>query len=357
MKIGKLKLALSAVVAAMTSTAYAQSSVTLYGITDAGIVFSSKTANASGGNAGKTLAVTDGGDGASLFGMQGVEELGSGLKAEFKLESGINMANGGFNSSNGNFFGRQAWVGLDGNLGAIRAGVQRSPFFVALFESDPRQYSGFASALLIYADNVAVTGAFNSNAVSYTSPKLAGFQGQAMLALGGSAGDFSAGRQWSASLKYENGFLVMNAAIYDGNSGGTVQTPVRSTLAFEGRTIGAVYTFGSLVFRASFVNYKVARSFNSNVYGGGLQYSLTPSLELSGCAWYTTDRNDTTNHSVLAAVGVNYHLSKRTSLYGQIGMVNNHGAMNTGLSVTDSSLLRGVAGTTVGGNIGIRHAF
>jgi predicted porin len=357
MKICKLKLAMSAMVALMASTANAQSSVVLYGITDAAIAFSNKTASAAGNNAGKRFAVADGGGGPSLFGFQGVEDLGSGLKAEFKLESGINLANGGFNSSNGNFFGRQAWVGLDGNFGSFRAGLQRSPFFISLFESDPRHYSGFASALVIYGDNVAVTGAFNSNALTYTSPKLAGLQGQAMLALGGSAGDFSAGRQWSASLKYENGSFMMNAAIYDGNSGGTVKTPVPSTLAFEGRTIGASYTFGSLIVKASFVNYKVARSFNSNVYGGGLQYYVTPVMELNGGAWYTIDQNDAANHSVLGAVGASYHVSARTSLYAQIGIVNNHGAMRTGLSVTDVSLLRGVAGTSVGGDIGIRHNF
>jgi predicted porin len=60
---------------------------------------------------------------------------------------------------------------------------------------------------------------------------------------------------------------------------------------------------------------------------------------------------------VLGAVGASYHVSARTSLYAQIGIVNNHGAMRTGLSVTDVSLLRGVAGTSVGGDIGIRHNF
>ncbi|MGF6636641.1 porin [Paraburkholderia sp. 35.1] len=357
MRFTKLQLAASAVVAVMASTANAQSSVTLYGIANTAFVFTNKTANASGGNAGQTFAVVDGGDGPSLFGIRGVEDLGSGLKAEFRLESGINMANGGFNSSNGNFFGRQAWVGLEGQFGMVKAGLQLSPFFSALYESDPRQFSEFGSGLVILGDNVLVTSAFNANAVSYTSPTLAGFQGQAMLALGGQAGDFSAGRQWSASLKYENGSVMINAAIYDGNSGGTVQTPFPSTVAFEGRTIGAAYTFGSLIIKASFVNYKVAQSFNSNVYGGGLKYQITPSTDLNGGVWYSTDRNDTANHSVLAAVGTSYHISKRTSVYVQAALVNNHGAMNTGLSLSEFSLLRGVAGTTVGANVGIRHTF
>jgi predicted porin len=60
---------------------------------------------------------------------------------------------------------------------------------------------------------------------------------------------------------------------------------------------------------------------------------------------------------VLGAIGASYLVSARTSLYAQIGIVNNHGAMNTGLSVTDTSLLRGVAGISVVGDIGIRHTF
>ncbi|RKE36433.1 putative porin [Paraburkholderia sp. BL23I1N1] len=357
MKISKMKLATSAIFVAMASTSHAQSSVTLYGIAGAAIQFSSKTVNASGGNAGKTFAVADAGNGPSLFGIQGVEDLGSGMKAEFKIESGINMTNGGFNSSNGNFFGRQAWVGLEGNFGMVKAGLQFSPFFTALYASDPRQHSEFGSGLVLYGDNVAVTGAFNSNAVSYTSPKLAGFQGQAMLALGGKAGDFSAGRQWSTSLKYENASLMINAAFYDGNSGGTVQTPVPTTVAFEGRTVGAAYTFGPLIVKASFVNYKVAHSFNANVYGGGAKYQITPFVDVNGGVWYTSDRNDTSNHSVLAAVGTDYYASKRTSLYAQVAVVNNHGAMNTGLAVNNVSFIREVSGTSVGGNIGIRHSF
>jgi predicted porin len=239
----------------------------------------------------------------------------------------------------------------------VKAGLQFSPFFTTLYALDPRHHSEFGSGLVIFGDSVAVTSAFSSNAVSYTSPNLAGFQGQAMLALGGQAGNFPAGRQWSASLKYENGSIMVSAAFFDSNSGGTVQTPVPSTLAFEGRTIGAAYTIGSLIVKASFVNYKVAQSVDNNVYGGGLKYQITPAVDVNGGAWYTTDRNDTENHSILAAVGTDYELSKRTSLYAQLAMVNNHGAMNTGLSVSEVSLLHGVKGTTVGGNVGIRHSF
>ncbi|MEM5327743.1 porin [Paraburkholderia sp. JHI2823] len=337
--------------------AYAQSGVTLYGLVDAGLEYSSKVANSKGGNAGHKYALVDSGVGPSSFGMVGREDLGSGVRAEFTLASGISIANGGFKSSNGNLFGQQAWIGIDSPLGMVKGGVQFSPFYLALYDSDPRQFSEFGSGLVVYCNNVFVTGAFNSNAVSYTSPPAAGFQGSVMLALGGQAGDFSAGRQWSASLKYQNGAAEINAAIYDGNAGGTVQTPIPSTVQFEGRTLGGSYTIGSLTIRGAFVNYKVARSNNNNVYGGGIRYQVTPFLDVNTGAWYTSDRDATANHSLMVAAGTDYFLSRRTALYLQVGVVSNHGNMRTGLAVSDLSLLRGVSGTTVGGNVGIRHTF
>jgi predicted porin len=335
---------------------HAQSSVTLYGVVDSGLLYTSKSpGGATGQNAGKQFSLIDSGLDPSRFGLIGTEDLGGGLKAKFRLESGFSVANGGYNDSNGNMFGRQAWLALDGRFGEIKAGVQYSPFVLALYATDPRDFSQFGSGAINYVDNVLVTGLFNSNAVSYTSPTLAGLTGSALIALGGTPGNFQAGRQYSASLKYENGGLLINAAIYDGNSGGSAQTPVPSTVAFEGRTIGASYKLGGLTARASFAKYKVAGAFNANVYGGGLDYLPLPAFEINGGVWVTGDRNDTANHSVMAAVGTNYYLSKATTLYAQVGIVSNHGAMNTGLSI--NSGLYGAPGTTTGLDIGIRHSF
>ncbi|MFL9888619.1 porin [Paraburkholderia agricolaris] len=343
-------------ISSIGTSARAQSSVTLYGVTDAGIQFASKTANSTGQNAGPAHALTDGGNGASLIGIVGTEDLGGGMKAKFDLEGGISVANGSYNSSSGSFFGRQAWVGLFGRFGELRLGEQNTPFFLSIYETDPRNYSSFGSAVVPYANNVAFTGGVNSNAVLFKSSTVAGFEGSMMLALGGVAGNFQAGRQWSASLKYDNGTLMVNAAIYDGNGGGAV-TPVSTNVEFEGRTIGVVYRIGSVVAKASFVNYKVAGSSNNNVYGGGAEYFVTPELDLNSGVWLTSDRNQTSNHSLLVALGANYFLSKQTSLYAQVGVLNNHGAMNTGLSVTDVSLLNEVRGTTIGANTGVRHTF
>jgi predicted porin len=306
-------------------------------------------ANASGSNSGSAIAMTDSGIGPSEFGIKGT-------KANFDLESGISVANGGLGNGTGNFFGRQTWVGLSGNFGDVRLGEQFSPFFMSLFDSDPRSFSEFGSSLSIFGDNALFSGAVSANAIIYTSPELSGLQGSAMIALGGVAGNFQAGRQWAASIKYDHGPLMLNAAIFDGNSGGT-PTPVPSTLQLEGRTLGVAYRFGSLTAKASFINYKVAGSFNNNVYSAGLDYHVLPDVDLNGGVYVTSDRNDTTNHSLMAAVGADYFLSPTTALYAQVGIVDNHGAMDTGFSVGDANILYEVAGTTIGANVGIRHSF
>ena len=123
-----------AVLGAFTGLASAQSSVTLYGRLDANV------GSVDPGNKGKAgssarvgEAVTkmndgaNGGLGASRFGMRGVEDLGDGVKAYFKLESQIAAdtgANGGATQTSTNsMFNREAYVGLGSSTwGDIRLG-------------------------------------------------------------------------------------------------------------------------------------------------------------------------------------------------------------------------------------------
>nr|WP_244186694.1 porin [Paraburkholderia steynii] len=339
---------------AIPAISQAQESVTLYGVLDTGLLFTNKSFSSSGANAGKTFSLIDAGESPSRFGISGSEDLGHGVKAEFKLESGINVANGGFDSSNGNLFGRQAWIAVDGAYGKVTAGLQYSPFIFALFDSDARGFSTFGSGYVIYADAVAVTGVFTANAISYTTPNVGGLQASAMLALGGVAGDFQAGRHYSASIEYNGGAFMINAAIYSSNAGGT-QTPVPSTIPFQGKTVGVGYKFQSLGLKASFTNYKVSGSVNNDVYSFGIDYFVRPTININAGVWLTSDRNKTKSHSILGAVGVEDYLSKRTSVYVQAGVVNNHGGMNTGLSATGA--LYSAPGTTIGVDVGIRHTF
>lgn len=340
------------------SLARAQSSVTLYGNLDVGLLYTSKTYSTSTRKAGPDqFSMVNGGMTPSIFGITGYEDLGGGTKAIFKLESGVNLANGGFQDSSGGLFGREAWVGLANQYGQVRAGLQESPFFKVMEDSDVLSFGLFGAPQVNYSDNAFATGTFVANAVSYMSPNLAGFKGSAMLALGGVAGNFQAGRQYSASLEYNTGSFMINAGFFDGNGLTNGLSLTNTSLEpFLGRTLGIGYYLGGLTVKGSFTSYKVAQFVNYDVYNGGLLYAVSPALYVNGEVTVTSDRDHTQNHSVMGELGTEYYLSKRTSIYGEFGVVNNRGLIYTGLQVNNALYAR-ANGTTLGAEIGMRHTF
>src|SRR5690242_19768950 len=86
---------------------HAQSSVTIYGVADAGLVFES------GGSAGSSRNVSSGVASGNRLGFKGREELGGGMAVIFNLENGYNIDTGTAGQG-ALLFGRQAYVGLTG---------------------------------------------------------------------------------------------------------------------------------------------------------------------------------------------------------------------------------------------------
>src|SRR5438094_4135339 len=78
----KKSLLALAVLTAVSGAAFAQSSVTLYGKVDLGLVLDSGSAS------GKSIRLDSGVTGGSRIGFKGVEDLGGGMKAAFQLETG-----------------------------------------------------------------------------------------------------------------------------------------------------------------------------------------------------------------------------------------------------------------------------
>ena len=89
----KKSLLALAVLGAFAGAAQAQSSVTIYGIVDTGITYTSKVgsvagtpaATATGSRFGLNSDILQG----SRIGFKGVEDLGGGLSAVFNLETGF----------------------------------------------------------------------------------------------------------------------------------------------------------------------------------------------------------------------------------------------------------------------------
>jgi predicted porin len=336
----------------LSATAAAQSSVTVYGILDSGLLYQNKTASA--GRSG--FSFLDGAWLPSVYGLRGREDIGGGYAVNFNLQGGFSTGTGALGDSNGGIFGRAATVGVSGPFGEVKLGLQFSPFFLTVTDGDPRGMPQFGSQLVQYFQQVGITGIFDSNAIVYTTPKLYGFTGAVEYAVGGVPGSTKNGRSMSASLSFSQGPFLANGAYY------THADPVTGQTVAIGKTAGLGYAIGPVLAKVDWVNYLNPSSnaplSNVNVFGVGAVYSATPAVTLSGGFYYATNKGMSENKSRMFALGAEYALSKRTILYSQVGVAHNQGAFQTNLAVLAPTSFAVPAGaTTTAVNIGMRHTF
>src|ERR1700761_1725016 len=203
----KKTLLIAGILGTFAAAAHAQSSVTLYGTLDAGLVYTNNSGGHSNWQQGSG-AVSD-----TYFGLKGSEDLGGGLHALFKLESGFNLNNGRFNESN-TMFNRQAYVGLQPDqFGTVTLGRQYDSMvdYLSPFAESGAGYGNNLSAHPFDNDNLDHSFSIK-NSVKYQSANYAGFKFGGLYGFSNDAGQFSNNRAWSAGASYGNGPLNIAAA-------------------------------------------------------------------------------------------------------------------------------------------------
>lgn len=119
-----LPIAVAALIA-LAPSAWAQSSVTVFGVAD----LAARSVSSEG--TGATRSLTSGGNSTSRIGFRGVEDLGGGLSAGFHLEAGMSLDTGSSVSAT-QFFDRRSTVSLTSRaLGEVRAGRDYVPTYVS----------------------------------------------------------------------------------------------------------------------------------------------------------------------------------------------------------------------------------
>lgn len=172
----KKTLLAAALAIGFTGAAYAETSVTLYGIVDAGIGYQ-QTKVTQGDTWTKTrdIGMINGVRSGNRWGMKGAEDLGNGTSAIFQLESGFDLGNG--KSAQGNrLFGRYAYVGLTGsNWGTLTLGRQLNMAADTVSGLNPFGVSYMQAGVLSGAFG-ASTYARMDNSIKYVTPDLSGFK-------------------------------------------------------------------------------------------------------------------------------------------------------------------------------------
>lgn len=347
------------ILAAIATTASAQpsgSSVTLYGIADAGVAHVDNV----GGSSRTSLDA--GRLQSSRLGVRGREDLGGGLAAVFALEHGIALDTGS-QASGATFWNRQAWVGLtSADYGTLTLGYQYTPIYDQLILLSPAvTFGGHAGAVDGVAAPTSAVGRFDNtlggsrvaNSIKYHSPRFNGFRGLAMVGFGEVAGSSKAGRTLSVGMGYDQGPLSAGLVYLQSecrDAGGCGATGAKNKVL----AAGAGYTFK--VARVSMVvtDQKNAR----NVKGvDGTAISVLGTVPLgqwSMSAGYSVLNDKSGNDWDVRQLnlGAQYTLSRRTTLYAFLSrqLVDNGGKAH--MLMLDSS---DSAQTQYG--LGLRHVF
>jgi len=337
----------ASILGTVAGMAHAQSSVTLYGLLDEGLMLNTNAKNiVNGKNVGGRQFSVDSNTGTlgSRWGMRVIEDLGGGMNAVAVLESGINVSTGAFGQG-GTAFGRQAYVGIGSrSYGTVTLGRQYDSVndyvgrygFAAAFGGSATEHPGDI-------DNVNHTYRLN-NTIKYTSPNFSGLTFGGTASLGGVAGNISQSSGYTFGGNYARGPLGIAIAYVffkDPAAVGSILNSNASASTFGSLnsgylgakpanslqiiTTGGSYQIGNALIGAVYSNTKYMNigAFNGatatfNSFELNAMYRFTPVFSIAGEYNYTKgnavkgDIGDQTynQYSLL----FDYTLSKRTDL-------------------------------------------
>jgi predicted porin len=359
-------------VLAAAGAASAQSSVTLWGVVDAGV--GSYKANSVSRTAMGTSLLS-----SSQLGFRGTEDLGGGLRAGFWLEAGINPDSGigqnsntnnqasGAGSANALTFNRRSTLELNGSFGTVRLGRDYTPNFWNKTVFDPFGTLGVAQSSNLNLSGLGVTSVRASNGISYlwnVSPNAQshslgskGVYAQATYALGENASNATvAGLNTSKDGGY-SGIRVgyqqgpLNAALAIGS------TKVAAVNDHKEMSIGASYDLGMAKLIANYSNNKSGNdAVNNKTYLLGATIPLGAGyIPVSYNNYKSTGSASNGLKASQLGIGYVYNLSKRTAVYTTFAQISNSGGAS--FAVSGAAGAAAVNGKSSGMEFGVRHSF
>ena len=386
----KIRLIACAVAGAfgLAPLASASTGVQLYGTIDLGVTHFTGLAPSSGGAPGQTASTTglsSGAQSASRIGISGSEDLGDGLVALFRAETGFCASGGqlgagaaGFAGrattgdsaycSGTGFMGRQDYVGLAGGFGTFLAGRLMNLAYLNEKAADP-----FSMGMTGNYNNIntELSGAAleTNQTLAYVSPVFHGFNTTLGYAFNVLPNDYivpgtheqqNAVKTWVAGVNYRSGgafaavdFQLLNDFVAPPGGNGL------QTGALKMYQVSGGYDFGVLKLSALYGHTRMDYFSGDNtswllgatipVGAGDVLASLDESKFGMGDAAAPRAKQ--------YAIGYTYSLSKRTNLYASYAHVSNDvGSTRAVGEATDG--FTGVSGQgSTGMAVGIRHDF
>ncbi len=286
----------AAVLATLGSSAFAQSTVTIYGRLNVTVERQKL------GSDDNTVMQNS----SSRWGMKGSEDLGGGLKAGFQLENGFNPGTG--QQSQTAFFARQSEVNLGGGFGMVRLGNFTSEAYYATSDyigMHNHETGTSADAFYAYVGR-------NTGKIAYRTPTFGGATAEIAITEAGSNPD----RTIDFAVNYDAGPLHLGFGYEKGNLDAK-QFAGRVLYELGAFTVGATVQRDTDGWGAGFgdrTNFRV-----SGMYTMG---NTELHLNVGRTGAYDTGPDSASQ----VTLGVNYNLSKRTKVYTFFTKLSGDGA-------------------------------
>lgn len=386
-------------IAGITSTALAQSNVTIYGVADvSGQGYSMSQGKApsvsQGGAEGNVFSLQSN---SSLLGFKGTEELGNGLRALFQAETTMYLTGGntGINTNTGNLWGssgamRDSFVGMDSKYGSVKLGYNSLPFKASTTSFDvmpgatgsgmienimggmrfgSRGDGTPGTTALSYSSSIRATS------IVYSMPTMYGVNGSIAYsgsnnngssnttAVSGTCTDLSActvtpQSVFSANLGWTGYGVNVQGAFQQANYNLTGTTAAQ-TAAVEnlgdftsylvgaaytgvpGLKVSALYTRNTLGTTGTSLITNGAGKVSNNQFYTGVSYRMGNWEPRLSAVW-SSDINGSTVEQMGArqwTANLGYYMSKRTQVYGVVSNLNNSANQNYRMAQQNNNLL------------------
>jgi predicted porin len=373
-----MKKTLIALAAMATTTAFAQSTVTLSGNVKAGLAQTKYSGAAAGNGSATGLA-----DGSSRFILSGSEDLGGGLRANFQADTRFRIDDNGAAPTASPLAGGNTFIGLSGGFGNLQIGKLDTHYCLGSDTHGTRATALQASScgLLGYVNgssgNAVIANASRSvNVTRYTSPNFSGltFQGTYSTSFAGSegaVGKTSGGNATNVRADYAQGPLTAGLSVWQAK--GEDQTATAARTGQKATTLMVNYNLGVATLGLTW-DKSASRAAAANVAAFTDTERTVTSIPVTvpmgaGTVLFTyskagnTKTGTTTNANTgatLVSFGYDYALSKRTTVGGSYAKLDNKA--NAGYVLYTQTALNGTPANGVGQDasqfyVGVRHTF
>lgn len=329
-----MKKTLIAVAALAATGAFAQ--VSVYGRLDVGYAMTKTT---TGSDEVKRNGVESHNSASSMWGIQGTEDLGGGLKAWFKLEQDIYTANGntgasgaGGGTANASGFNRTSMLGLSGNFGTVGIGRDYTPLFKLIGSIDINSLSRVSTVQSAAAGG----GSTLPHMIVYTTPNLSGFVANVSV-INDDNGSTTAGVTTDEKVQGNNVTVAYNnGPLYIGGGVGEQKTTSGATVTkTKGTAIVGGYNLGVVNLRAGYITSEASTNGVTGNETSELNIgAIVPmgKVTLRAQVGRNTLENNASaidSNGTDLVVGAEYALSAKTALFAKTGTYGKLNASGT----------------------------